>query len=197
MKFNILFFLFFLQILHSQETKNTNLVKFNHDIRVNAIIPSNFGDNFLSEASDPNLGIGVNFSFLRIKNFKLGIGYDLLYYSTTDVSRAGNIDGSEFHTVYGDISYEIKILERLNIEPYFGFGDSKLKLKSDGRSFGNQTGNNWRIGFNTDYKLSKHFSGFVGLCYLNSNLDIKTSPEFVSFYDHAKMIQVNIGLKIH
>lgn len=197
MKFKLLFFLIAIQFTYSQETENTNLVKFNHDIRLNAIIPSNFGDNFLAKANDSKLGIGTNFSFLRIHNFKLGAGYDFILYSTTDITRAGNIRSSEFHTLYGDISYEIKITDKLNIEPYFGFGGAKLKFKSDGRGFGSQDGNNFRVGFNTDYQLAKRFSVFVGVCYLHSNLEISTSPEFVSFYDNAKMIQVNFGFKIH
>ncbi|MFB9080918.1 hypothetical protein ACFFLS_22485 [Flavobacterium procerum] len=197
MKLKIIFFLFILQFSYSQKTENTNLVKFNHDIRVNAIIPSNFGENFLAEANDSKIGIGTNFSFLRIHNFKLGVGYDYMPYSTTDITRAGNISSAQFHTAYGDISYEIKIAKKLNIEPYFGVGGAELKFKSDGRSFGKQTGENIRVGFNTDFQLAKRLSVFLGLCYLNSNLDINTSPEFVSYYDNAKLIQVNIGLKIH
>ena len=197
MKLKVLFFLFFIQFLYSQKTENQNLVKFNHDIRVNIIIPSNSGENFLAQANDNKIGIGTNFSFLRIYNFKLGAGYDFIPYSSTDITRTGNISGSEFHIAYGDVSYEVKIVERLNIEPYIGYGGAKLKFKSDGRNFGNQTGNNFRIGFNADYKLTKRLSGFIGLSYLESKLDIKTSPEFISFYDNAKMIQMNIGLKIH
>ncbi|MBE8724150.1 hypothetical protein [Flavobacterium hungaricum] len=197
MKFKVFIFLFILQLTYGQKTENNNLVKFNHDIRVNAIIPSNFGANFLAEANDGKLGIGTNFSFLRIHNFKLGAGYDYIPYSTTDITKAGNIDGAHYHTAYGNISYEIKILEKLNIEPYFGIGDVRLKFSSSDKSFGKQTGNNIRIGFNTDYQLAKRLSVFLGLCYLHSNLDINTSPEFVSFYDNAKLIQLNIGLKIH
>ncbi|TDP03428.1 hypothetical protein [Flavobacterium sp. 245] len=197
MKLKVLFFLFFLQFSYSQETENKKPVKFNHDIRINAIIPSNFGDNFLAKANNAKLGVGTNFSFLRIYDFKLGAGYDFIPYSTTDITFAGNIKRSEFHTVYADIAYEIKITEKLNIEPYIGFGGAKLKFESDGRSFGNQKGNNFRIGFNTDYKLAKRLSAFVAICYLESKLDINTSPEFVSFYDNAKMFQFIIGLKIH
>jgi hypothetical protein len=197
MKFNLLFSLFFLQFIYSQETENKNLVKFNHDIRFNAIVPLNFGDNFLNESNDSYIGVGTNFSFLRIDNFKLGAGYDFIFYTTSDITRAGNINGANLHTYYGDVSYEINVLEKLNIEPYFGFGGVELKFRSSGRNFGKQTGNNLRIGFNTDYKLAKRLSAFVGICYSHYNLDINTSPEFVSFYDNAKMIQINIGLKIH
>lgn len=197
MKLKVLFFLFLLQLSYSQETENKNLVKFNHDIRVNLIIPSTFGDNFLAKASDSHLGIGTNFSFLRIHNFKLGAGYDFIPYSTTDISMAGNIKSSEFHMLYGDVSYEIKITDKLNFEPYFGYGGAKLKFKSDGRSFGNQTGNNIRVGLNTDYQLAKRFSIYFGFCYLKSNLDINTSPEFVSFYDNTELFQFNFGIKIH
>ncbi|KAF2331368.1 hypothetical protein [Flavobacterium daemonense] len=200
MKFKVLFFLFcsfFLQFSYSQETENKSPVKFNHDFRINALIPSNYGDNFLAKANDAKLGIGMNFSFLRIYDFKLGIGYDYIPYSSTDISMTGNIKNADYQTVYGDVAYEIKITDKLNIEPYFGFGGLELKFRSDARDFGNQTGSNFRIGFNTDYKLAKRLSGFIGICYLGSKLDISTSPEFVSFYHNAKMFQFNIGLKIH
>jgi len=197
MKLIFLLFILCIPFSYGQETKSQNLVQFNHDIRLNVIIPSNFGANFLAESYDSKVGIGTNFSFLRINNFKLGAGYDFISYIATDITRTGNIKGAQFHTAYGDIAYEIKITENLNLEPYIGYGGAKLKFKSDGRDFGNQDGNNFRIGFNTDYKLGKRFSGFVGVCYLQSKLNINTSPEFVSFYDNTKMFQLNIGLKIH
>ncbi|MEN2412505.1 outer membrane beta-barrel protein [Flavobacterium mesophilum] len=197
MKIKILFFLLFLQFSFGQETENKSLVKFNHDIRVNLIIPSTFGDNFLAKASNDHVGIGANFSFLRIQNFKLGVGYDFMPYSTTDVSLAGNIKFSEYHTYYGDISYEIKILDKLNFEPYFGYGGTDLKFKSEDRSFGKQTGDNLRFGLNVDYQLAKRFSVFTGFCYLKSNLNINTAPEYVSFFDNAEMFQFNFGIKIH
>lgn len=197
MKLKVLVFLFFFHFSYSQETENKNLVKFNHDIRLNLIIPSTFGDNFLAKANENKLGIGTNFSFLRIHDFKLGVGYDFIPYKTTDISRVGNIKSSEFHMLYGDVSYEIKIIDKLNLEPYFGYGGAKLKFKSDGRNFGNQTGNNIRIGLNTDYQLAKRFSVYIGFCYLKSNMDINTAPEFVSFYDDTKLFQFTFGIKIH
>ncbi|TDW51992.1 hypothetical protein EV144_101672 [Flavobacterium sp. 270] len=197
MKYNVLLFLLFLQFSYGQETENKRPVKFNHDIRINALVPFNSGDNFLAKANDPQFGIGVNFSFLRIYDFKLGAGYDYIYYNTTDITRAGNVENARFNSVYGDISYEIKIIKKLNIEPYFGIGSDKINFKSQDRNYGHQTGNDFIIGFNTDYQLAKRLSAFVGLCYLESKLDINTSPEFVSFYKNSKMLQLNIGLKIH
>ncbi|KQX15480.1 hypothetical protein ASC72_00970 [Flavobacterium sp. Root420] len=164
---------------------------------MNAIFPVNYGDNFLAKSNKANIGVGINFSFLKIYDFKLGIGYDYIYYSTTDITRAGNVDNSRYNTVYGDIAYEIKILDKLQIEPYFGLGSTKINFTSDNRNFGHQTGNDFRVGFNTDYKLNRKLSAFVGLCYLQSKLDINTTPELISFYDNSKMLQINIGLKIN
>jgi hypothetical protein len=125
------------------------------------------------------------------------MGYDYISYSITDVSKAGNIGSSRYNSVYGLLGYEIKFSNEFYLQPYLGFGSVKLNFKSGDRSFGHQTGNDFRIGFNLEYKLDKTISAFGGLGYVSSTYDVKTAPEYIYFYDNSKMLQINIGFKLN
>lgn len=197
MKYNILIIIFCLNLSYAQEKKTKPSLVFKPEFSLYAITPNNFGDNYLAKANKPHIGIGSNFNFLQIQHFKLGMGYDYISYSVTDISRAGNIGSSRYNSFYGLLGYEIKLSNDIYLQPYWGFGSVKLNFKSGDRSYGHQTGNDFRIGCNFDYKLDKTISAFAGLGYVSSNYDINTAPEFVSFYDNSKMLQINIGIKIN
>lgn len=181
---------------YGQEIKTSSIISFKPEFRLNAIIPNNFGDNYLAKANQSNIGIGANINFLDFRHFQLGMGYDFISYSVTDVTKAGNIESSRYNSVYGILGYESQLSDKFYLQPYLGFGSVKLNFKSDDRSFGHQTGNNFRIGFNLDYKLDKTICIFAGLSYISNNYDIKTAPEYISFYDNSKMLQINIGIKL-
>jgi hypothetical protein len=197
MKYSILIILFCLNISYAQEKKTKTSLAFKPEFSLYAIAPSNFGDNYLAKANKPHIGIGSNFNFLQVQHFKLGMGYDYISYSITDISKAGNIGSSRYNSFYGLLGYEIKLSNEFYLQPYLGFGSVKLNFRTGEKSFGHQTGNDFRIGFNVDYKLDKTISAFGGLGFVSSNYDVITAPEFISFYDNSKMLQINIGIKIN
>jgi hypothetical protein len=197
MKYSILLILLCIQLSFCQDKKSKKIIQFYPQLRLNVIVPNNFGDNYLSKANKSDLGIGLNFNFLKFDKFKLGAGYNYIYYSITDISRAGNINSSRYSSFYGATTYEYKVSKHFIIEPYIGLGTAKINFKSAERSFGSQTGTDFRIGFNTDYKIDETITAFIGLGYVQTKYNIKTAPEFVSFYDHSKMLQIQIGLKIN
>lgn len=197
MKYSILLILFFLNISYGQEKKTKSTSIFTQEFSLYAIAPINFGDNYLAKANKPRIGIGVNLYLFKFKHFKLGMGYDYIGYSITDVSRAGNIGSSRYNSFYGLLGYEIKISNEFYLQPYVGFGSVKLNFKSGSRSFGHQNGNDFRIGCNVEYKIDRIVSAFAGFGFVSSNYDINTAPEFVSFYDNSKMLQINIGIKLN
>jgi hypothetical protein len=197
MKYSILLILFCLNLSYGQEKKTKTSLILKPEFSLYAIVPNNFGDNYLAKTNKPVIGIGANYNFIQVQHFKLGMGYDYISYSITDISKGGNIGSSRYNSVYGLLGYEIKLSNKFNLQPYLGLGLVKLNFKSGNRSFGHQTGTDFRIGCNVNYKLDKTVSAFVGLGYVSTNYDVKTAPEFVSFYDNSKMLQINIGIKIN
>ena len=197
MKYCFLLILFCLNISYGQEKKTKSPSIFTEEFSLYAIAPFNFGDNYLAKANKPRVGFGANLYLLHFKHFKLGMGYDYIGYSITDVSRAGNIGSSRYNAVYGLLGYSVKLSPELYLQPYLGFGSVKLNFKSGDRRFGHQTGNDFRIGCTVEYKLDKTVSAFAGFGFLSSSYNINTAPEFVSFYNNSKMLQINIGIKLN
>lgn len=197
MKYTLLLLIFCIKLSYGQEKNTKSILGFKPDFNLYAIIPSNFGDNYLSKATKPNVGLGANLYILELKHFQIGMGYEYINYSTTDITRAGNINTTRNSSLFGLLGYKIKVSNNFNLQPYLGMGSVKLKFKSTDRNFGHQDGNNFRIGFNTNYKLSHSFFVFAGVSYVSSKYNINTSPEFVSFYDNSKAIQLNLGVKIN
>lgn len=182
---------------YGQEKKTEITLAFKPEFSLYAIVPNNLGDNYLAKANKPHTGIGTNFNFIQVQYFKLGMGYDYIYYSITDVTKAGNIESSRYNSFFGTLAYETRLSKQFYFQPYLGMGSVKLNFKSGDRSFGHQTGTDFRIGFNIDYKLDNTISAFAGIGYVSTKYEIKTAPEFISFYDNSKMLQINIGLKIN
>lgn len=197
MKYTLPLLIFCFKLSYGQEKNNKSTLAFKPEFRLYSIISNNFGDNYLSKANKPNIGLGSNFDFIELKHFHIGIGYEYINYSVTDITRAGNINNTQYSTFHGLLGYEIKLSNDFNLQPYLGIGSVKLKFKSEDRNFGHQDGTNFRIGFNTNYKLTQSIFAFAGVSYVSSKYDINTNPEFVSFYDNSKTIQLNIGIKIN
>ncbi|MEL1241907.1 outer membrane beta-barrel protein [Flavobacterium flavipallidum] len=197
MKYILFVLLFCTKLSYGQEKNTKGILAFKPEFRLYGIIPNSFGDNYLSKANKPKIGIGMNFDCIELKHFQVGIGYEHINYTVTDITKAGNINNSVYTSLYGKMGYEIKLSNNFNLKPYLGIGSAKLKFKSEDRNFGHQDGTNYRIGFNTNYKLTQLISAFAGVSYIYSKYKINTSPEFVSFYDNSKTIQLNIGVKIN
>lgn len=197
MRYSILIFLFCLKISYGQEKKTKTIITFKPEFSLYTIVPINFGDNYLAKANKEHIGIGTTLNLIQIQHFKLGIGYDYINYSITDVSKGGNISSSKYNSFYGFFAYKIDLSNKFILQPYLGLGSIKLNLKNGNRSFGHQTGTDFRIGVNTDYKLNETFSAFAGIGYISTKYDVQTVPELISFYDNSKMIQMNIGMKLN
>jgi hypothetical protein len=177
-----------------KEDKKEEL-KIKGEFRIKMFVPIHFGNNFLAKSYDSNVGFGCNVDLMHYNNFILGGGFDYTSYATTDITRAGNIRNARLSSFYGNLSYKFVVNNKLNLVPHIAIGSSKIDFKSGDRNFGHQNGNDIRFGIYTDYKLNQSVGLFIELQYITSRFTINTSPEFVSFYDNAKIIQLGFGLK--
>ena len=186
-----------MDLVYGQEKKIKNTLVLKPEFSANIIIPYNIGENYLAKSNKPNIGIGAHFNPIHFHDFKLGIGLDYISNSITDISKGGNICASVYNSIFGIGTYKIKISKEYDFQPFVGIGTVKLKLKTGNRSYGYQSGSDFRIGGNLTYKLDKTISAFGGICYVTTKYDVNTSPEYISFYNHSKTLQINMGIKIN
>ncbi|WP_418264235.1 hypothetical protein [Flavobacterium faecale] len=194
MKYSVVFVLVCFNIVVGQTSSKVGVEP---EINIHAVAPIHFGDNYLSKANNPDVGFAVNLMLAQFQKIKLGLGYDYLNYLVTDISKAGNYQNSRYHSVYGILAYDIKFSKELFLEPYVGLGSVNLKFKDRNRSFGEQSGMDFRIGCKGNYSFDRTISAFVGVGYVATKYDVHTNPEFVSFYDNSKMLQLIVGLRFN
>jgi len=204
-KITLAFLLFFSVSLFAQEAEvkekkswqSENFVKFDAQLRFQILYPIQFGDYALSKSYNSNPGIGINMSFLNVKNFKIGAGYNIEFYKVTDKQTIGNFSTSNYSSVFATVNYELKMAEKISIYPNLGVGYAMLRQKAGGGSnFGKQDGTEYRVGFITDYKFNKTLSLFFGANYIYSKYQINTAPEYEKFFGNSQKIQLSIGLQI-
>jgi hypothetical protein len=181
---------------------NTSLAQNDNDeLRVNTTIrfqtffPIQFGNTALAKAHKPKPGFSAQMNMLDFKNFKFGWGFDLSTYDITDKEMIANLSTSKYTSIYMLLSYEYKVNNKFQITPNIGYGSASLALGSRASRFGKQTGNEFRIGSNIDYRISNAIFVIGGLNYVHNVFDIHTSPEYESFFSKANQIQINFGIR--
>ncbi|WP_310556600.1 hypothetical protein [Flavobacterium sp.] len=194
-------YLFFLVLSNSfcfgqiDSVKIETQPKFDAEFRMKIFHPIHFGSNFLAESNKSNFSFGLNLDVLEYRNFIFGGGIDYSHYNVTDVTRAGDVKTTKLKNFYINLSYKQPLTDKIDFMPNIGVGYSVITYSE--YRFGNQNGNNFRIGFNVDYKLNETLCLFAGTTFIYNKYTINTSPEFVSFYDNSKILQLIIGLKIY
>ncbi|WP_284652211.1 hypothetical protein [Flavobacterium terrisoli] len=163
--------------------------------RIQTFYPIHYGNTALAKAHQPRPAFSMQMQFLDFRNFKAGFGFDFVTYSITDKEMIANLSTSKYTSAYFLLSYEYKATNKIQITPNIGYGDARLDLGSRNSRFGKQNGNEFRIGAYVDYKVSKAIFVFGGVHYISNTFDIKTSPEYESFFSKANQIQINFGVR--
>jgi len=192
--------------VQSQETTKDRAFFLEPLFRVYGIIPISLGDNYLAKANDSKVSAGITMSMFEYHDFRLSAGFDHIYYDVTDISLAGNVKRSRSNAVYGMVSYEIPVVKSFTVQPYIGGGWSGINFSRPNNDdvffnpknskIDTQHGQHFRVGFYTDYRVDKILSFFAGVNYVHAKYNINTASDLVSFFDHAKTIQFNFGIKV-
>ncbi len=170
------------------------------DFKVNArfqlLQPIQFGNTALAKAHKPRLGFSTQINLLDYRNFKAGVGVDFVTYDITNKLIIANLSTSKYTSAYVLISYEYKVNNKLLVTPNIGYGSATLDLGSRNSRFGNQNGNEFRIGGILDYKIGRTIYVFGGINYITNTFDVETAPEYKSFFSKANQIQLSLGIRL-
>lgn len=195
------------QIAFSQEEKKEKAFFVEPLFRLHGLMPVDLGDNYLADANKGKLSFSINMSMFEYHNFRLAIGFDHVYYDVTDVAKAATVAHSRYNSYYAQIGYEIPITKVFSVQPYAGFGSSEIGFKrtsnvpkyyltDEANHISKQYGAGFRCGFYADYRIDKIISFFAGVGYAQNKFDVATAPEFKSYFEQSKMVQLNFGIKI-
>jgi len=159
------------------------------------LYPVAFGDNALAKSYDNNFGLGIELGLFKYNNFRLGGGYNIVQYTVTDPQMIGNIKNANYDSMYGYLSYDFQVADKIAMIPDVGYGGAGFSQRNSSRSFGSQNGNEYRAGLTGNYNFTEYSSVFVGLHFIHTSLDINTSPEFEKFFGKMNQIQFAVGVQ--
>lgn len=197
MKKILLIALLLSQTLFSQEetVKKDRTFSFNHQLFFFINNHTNFGDNFLSKANEPQFfGFGTQYNFIKFYDFKVGAGYDIMKYKVTDESLAGNISTTNYSNLFLKIQYEYNVSPKWTVEPNIGIGRPSIHQKTGQKSYGRFYGTSYSLGTNISYELMDHIAIFGGVNYNYSGFKVTTAKEYMDFFEKSNQIQVALGL---
>jgi hypothetical protein len=171
-------------------------IKEDWDFRAYGLYPIRFGDNALAKAHETGGGYGVNVSPFSYKNFSLSAGLEVTFNEVTDPSKIGNIEYANTTSLFGMLKYKWPVSKQFEIYPDAGFGYVILKQIGEGRRFGHQDGVEFRLGFTTNYRVSKTVSFFIGARYIYSHYEVATNAEYQKFFSRANQLQLSAGIQL-
>lgn len=179
------------------QPKKDRQLLFNIVSRVYFVLPNQYGDHMLADAHTTNGGIGTSLSLLEYKKIRLTGGFEKVFYSVNDVSKAGNFKTTNSTTIHGALSYDFKLNNYFMISPSLGFGYNHIRQRWRSERSANQDGEHFRIGLITDYAMNNHFAFFLGIHYIDSQYDITTNQDYEDYFGKSKQVQFTLGIKIH
>jgi len=184
-------------MMSAQETADNAGEGFRIDwnFRAYGIYPIQLGDHSLAKAHDANIGYGLNMGFVSYDNFSLYGGLEFVKYDVTDRARIGNIENSNYTSVYGAVKYKIAVADNIALYPAIGLGSTVIKQRTRNKFFGEQDGTELRLGLSANYSVSERWSLFLGTHFIYSRLQINTSPEYEKFFGQANQLQLSVGIQ--
>jgi len=193
--FRIFLFLFVLGIMLKAQENPVFQPK--PELKIYGNFPLSFGDNMLAKAHDGKIGWGFTTSPFSVYNFKVGFGFDYTKFNVTDASLAGNIERSELLNFYGYIAYPFRISEKFELESKAGIGGNELRQKTGNNKFGNMKGTVYLAGINLEYEIAWPFEVFAGTDYVYSRFNVKSHPDYQSFFKNGSQLNCYVGIKFN
>jgi hypothetical protein len=183
MKLKIYFLLVF-PILVSAQSK----VKFFNEVNIAYTVPNQLENTFLKEGFKNNFGFFSEFEHVTYKKFGFINGFQINKYNVTNSSVAGNAKNATLQTIHLKLVYHLKVTNKINIDPYVGYGFIEF------RNINKTYGNSYILGTNFNYNLYKKLSLLVGVQYNATQYDITTNAAEKLFFNSSNNLQLNIGL---
>lgn len=195
MKNLTLLFLLISSLGYSQEKKKEKL-DFQPDIVLAIITNHYFGNNYLAQGhQNPSIGFQIKSDWLHYNKYSLGFGIEKSTQKVTEFSVGGNIDKTNTNSINLFLSYQFKMTSKFSIRPEFASGSIELRQKSGEKLYGSQSGERYGLGANLNYSLNKAIALYLNISYNRYDLNVKTSKEFINYFNNSNAITLSSGIK--
>lgn len=196
MKKTTLLLLFVFCISYSQEIKRDKIIDFEPSMRIGIILPIHFGNNIISKEFNNNIGFNTNFSFLKIYDLKLSVGFEYQKYNETN-SSIGTISHINKYSYSFQSDYTINLNPKYSLIPFINYGSANLNFKKSADIIAKQKGNEIKIGTYLDYKLNNTYSLYIGINYYKLINDIEASKDDKKYYATSNAFQFSFGIELN
>jgi hypothetical protein len=188
--------LLFTSVTFGQDKKE-EIVKFKPHFSLGATYSNFFGDNYLSEGHrNDNYGFFIKLNALQVYKFNIGGLFDKTKLRATDKAIGGNVGTSNLNTANVYLNYNINLNNHLSIEPEIKYGGVEIRQSGIGKNLGTQFGKLYGVGANFNYKIDNSLTFFMNLNFNKFILNVKTTPEFESYFDNSNSFNISLGIKL-
>lgn len=188
--------LLFTSVIFGQDKKE-EILKFNPHFSLGASYFNFFGDNYLSEGHrNDNYGFFIKLNALQVYKFNIGGLFDKTKLKATDKAIGGNVGTSNLNTANVYLNYNINLNNHLSIEPEIKYGGVEIRQSGIGKKLGTQFGKVYGVGANLNYKIDNSLTFFMNLNFNKFILNVKTTPEFESYFDNSNSFNISLGIKL-
>jgi hypothetical protein len=163
------------------------------DIRVIALLPNAVGNNFLAKGNSGEYGLGLKFGILKIYNFTIGVGGEILSYKTTNPAYGGATSTIDINSGYLEGMYSIP-MSKFVLSPKVSAGYSTYYFHADNER-GQQSGLRLSAGAYADYYITNRFAVFLGAEYTRSYPHVTTNAAYKDFFGKVDQLNFSAGVK--
>lgn len=179
------------------QNKKEKIAKFNPHFSFGATYSNFFGNNYLSEGHrNDNYGFLIKINALQVYKFNIGGIFDNTTIRATDTAIGGNVGTSNLNTANVYLNYNINLNKHFSIEPEIKYGGVEIRQNGFGKKLGTQFGKLYGLGANFNYKIDNSLTFFINLNYNKFLLNVKTTPEFESYFDNSNSLNISLGIKL-
>lgn len=196
MKKVLFLFLLVFKISISQEIKQNKIIDLEPSMRVGIIKPLHFGNNIISKEFNNSIGFTGNFSFIKIFDLKLSVGFDFQKYNEKN-SSIGNISHINKFSYTLQSDYSIDLNSKYAIIPFIHYAFTNINFKNSSSILAKQNGNEIKVGSYLDYKMNNTYSLFIGFNYCKFINNINATKQNKSYYGASNAIQITLGIELN
>lgn len=153
-----------------------------------------FGDNMIADSHRlHNMGADIKLGIAKYKNVGLTLFAGFTRLKVDDTQMIGEVNASQETKGGASVFYQMDVTEKSTFKPEIGIYDVSFRSSGYAIEVESMSGTGFLIGTDYQYNLTKRFRAVVGLHYHWNKYNVKTAPQYKSYFENAHYLKLSVG----